>query len=67
MQPETAETTHHVQQVTAKHEELVESSEKHELCRPGVLTPAGDVGQYRPLDAIASMQCSSRRSTKWSD
>ena len=67
LQPETAELALHVQQVTARHEELAESSEKHGHCQPGVLTLAGDVGQYRPLDAIASMQCSSRRSTKWSD
>ena len=67
MQPDTAGVAHHVQRLTAEHEELVESREKHVHHRPGVLTPVGDVGQYRPLDAIASLQCRSRRSTKWSD
>ena len=67
MQPDTAGVAHHVQRLTAEHEELAESREEHVHHRPGVLTPVGDVGQYRPPDAIASLQCRSRRSTKWSD
>ena len=66
MQPDTAGVAHHVQRLTAEHEELVESREKHVHHWPGVLTPVGDVGQYRPPDAIAFLQCRNRRSMKWS-
>ena len=68
LQPDMAEEeAHHVQRLTAGHGESPESREQHVCQRPGVLTAVGDVGQYRPPDAIASLQCRSRRSTKWSD
>ena len=68
LQPDTAEEeSHHVQRLTAGHEELPESREQHVHHRPGVLTAQGQVERYRPADAIASLQCRSRRSTKWSD
>ena len=68
LQPDTAkEGAHHVQRLTAGHEELPESREQHVHHRTGVLTAQGQVEQYRPADAIASLQCKSRRGTKWSD
>ena len=68
LQADTAkEGPHHVQRLTAGHEELPESREQHVHHRPGVLTAQGQGEQYRPPDAIASLQCRSRRGTKWSD
>ena len=61
------EGPHHVQRLTAGHGELPESREQHVHHRPGVLTAQGQGEQYRPTDAIASLQCRSRRGTKWSD
>ena len=67
LQADTArEGPHHVQRLTAGHGELPESREQHIHHRPGVLTAQG-WEQYRPADAIASLQCRSRRGTKWSD
>ena len=62
----TLEGPQHVQRLTAGHGELPESREQHVHHRPGVLTAQG-WEQYRPADAIASLQCRSRRGTKWSD
>ena len=68
LQADTArEGPHHVQRLTAGAWRIArEQREQHVHHQPSVLTAQG-WEQYRPPDAIASLQCRSRRGTKWSN